>query len=50
MKLYVTWIFYVGAYRVYDPKDEAQTIAYVDRVDEAIAWGQENGYDEVKEV
>lgn len=32
--LYIEWVPYMKAYRVYDPKKYSDTIAYVDSIDE----------------
>ena len=48
-RLNAEWIPYMKAYRIYDPKEPQQTIAYDDNLDIAEQYALENGYDGIVE-
>lgn len=43
-RLNAEWIGYMKAYRLYDPKDPQQTVAYEDDLDVAEQRAKEEGY------
>ena len=46
-QLNAEWIPYVKAYRLYDPADPQQTVAYEDNLDAAGRTAYEKGYQEI---
>lgn len=42
--LYVEWLIWMEAYRLYDPKHPQQTVAYEDNLEDAEKHALENGY------
>lgn len=48
-KLNAEWINYMKAYRIYDPKNSQQTVAYENNLETAKSNAIENGYDEIIE-
>ncbi len=48
-RLNAEWINYMKAYRLYDPKNPQQTVAYEDSLETAELNALKNGYDEIVE-